>query len=89
MTLRNSILAGLLVLAGQSLALAANYPPVPPPQQYYHPPPPPVYQPPPPPPPVYQPPPGYGAQFTQITPEGRQLVYRYVRNREPLFYDDL
>jgi hypothetical protein len=34
-------------------------------------------------------PPGYGAQFTQITPEGRQLVYRYVRNREPLFHDDL
>jgi hypothetical protein len=34
-------------------------------------------------------PPGYGAQFTQISPEGRQLVYRYVRNREPLFHDDL
>jgi hypothetical protein len=34
-------------------------------------------------------PPGFGAQFTQISPEGRQLVYRYVRNREPLFYDDL
>jgi hypothetical protein len=33
--------------------------------------------------------PGFGAQFTQITPEARQLVYRYVRNREPLFYDDL
>ncbi len=33
--------------------------------------------------------PGYGAQFTQISPEGRQLVYRYVRNREPLFHDDL
>ena len=33
--------------------------------------------------------PGFGAQFTQISPEGRQLVYRYVRNREPLFYDDL
>jgi hypothetical protein len=33
--------------------------------------------------------PGFGAQFTQITPEGRQLVYRYVRNREPLFHDDL
>jgi hypothetical protein len=33
-------------------------------------------------------PPGYGAQFTQISPEGRQLVYRYVRNREPLFHDD-
>ena len=24
-----------------------------------------------------------------ITPEGRQLVYRYTRNREPMFYDDL
>jgi uncharacterized protein (TIGR02266 family) len=34
-------------------------------------------------------PPGFGVQFTQISPEGRQLVYRYVRNREPLFHDDL
>ena len=34
-------------------------------------------------------PPGFGAQFTQITPEARQLVYRYVRNREPIFHDDL
>jgi hypothetical protein len=33
-------------------------------------------------------PPGFGAQFTQITQEARQLVYRYVRNREPLFHDD-
>jgi hypothetical protein len=33
-------------------------------------------------------PPGFGAQFTQITNEARQLVYRYVRNREPLFHDD-
>jgi hypothetical protein len=33
--------------------------------------------------------PGFGAQFTDISPEGRQLVYRYVRNREPLFHDDL
>ncbi len=33
--------------------------------------------------------PGFGAQFTEISPEGRQLVYRYVRNREPLFHDDL
>jgi hypothetical protein len=33
--------------------------------------------------------PGYGARFTQISPEGRQLVYRYTRNREPMFYDDL
>jgi uncharacterized protein (TIGR02266 family) len=34
-------------------------------------------------------PPGFGAQFTDITPEARQLVYRYVRNREPMFHDDL
>lgn len=34
-------------------------------------------------------PPGFGAQFTQITNEARQLVYRYVRNREPIFHDDL
>ena len=34
-------------------------------------------------------PPGFGAKFTQISAEGRQLVYRYVRNREPLFHDDL
>ena len=34
-------------------------------------------------------PPGFGAQFTEITPEARQLVYRYVRNREPLFHADL
>lgn len=34
-------------------------------------------------------PPGFGAQFTHITQESRQLVYRYVRNREPLFHDDL
>ena len=33
--------------------------------------------------------PGFGAQLVQITQEGRQLVYRYVRNREPLFHDDL
>jgi hypothetical protein len=33
--------------------------------------------------------PGFGAQFTQISAEARQLVYRYVRNREPLFHDDL
>jgi hypothetical protein len=32
--------------------------------------------------------PGFGAQFTSISQEGRQLVYRYVRNREPLFHDD-
>lgn len=34
-------------------------------------------------------PPGFGAQFAAITPEARQLIYRYVRNREPLFHDDL
>ena len=34
-------------------------------------------------------PPGFGAQFTNITAEARQLVYRYVRNREPMFHDDL
>jgi uncharacterized protein (TIGR02266 family) len=34
-------------------------------------------------------PPGFGAQFTAISPEARQLIYRYVRNREPLFHDDL
>lgn len=34
-------------------------------------------------------PPGFGARFSMISEEGRQLVHRYVRNREPLFYDDL
>ena len=34
-------------------------------------------------------PPGFGLQFTTITPEARNLVYRYVRNREPIFHDDL
>lgn len=34
-------------------------------------------------------PPGFGAQFQEISSEARQLVYRYVRNREPLFHDDL
>jgi hypothetical protein len=34
-------------------------------------------------------PPGFGAQFTEIAPEGKQLIMRYVRNREPLFHDDL
>jgi Tfp pilus assembly protein PilZ len=33
--------------------------------------------------------PGFGARLTQISQEGRQLVYRYTRNREPMFYDDL
>jgi uncharacterized protein (TIGR02266 family) len=34
-------------------------------------------------------PPGFGAQFIDITAEARQLVQRYVRNREPMFHDDL
>jgi len=34
-------------------------------------------------------PPGFGAKFRALSPEARQLVYRYVRNREPLFHDDL
>jgi hypothetical protein len=34
-------------------------------------------------------PPGFGAQFTDISAEGKQLIQRYVRNREPLFHDDL
>ncbi len=33
--------------------------------------------------------PGFGARFTQIGNDGRQLVYRYSRIREPMFYDDL
>lgn len=33
--------------------------------------------------------PGFGAAFRSLSPEARQLVYRYVKNREPLFYDDL
>jgi hypothetical protein len=33
--------------------------------------------------------PGFGARFTRISDEGRQLVHRYVRNREPIFYDDM
>jgi hypothetical protein len=33
-------------------------------------------------------PPGFGAAFTAITPEAKQLVLRYVRNREPILYDD-
>jgi hypothetical protein len=34
-------------------------------------------------------PPGFGARFTELTEEGRALIRRYVRNREPLFHDDL
>jgi hypothetical protein len=33
--------------------------------------------------------PGFGARFTHIEGDGRQLIYRYARNREPIFYDDL
>jgi hypothetical protein len=33
-------------------------------------------------------PPGFGCAFTSISQEARQLIYRYVRNREPLFHDD-
>jgi hypothetical protein len=33
--------------------------------------------------------PGFGAQFTRISAEGRGLVARYARKREPMFYDDL
>jgi hypothetical protein len=32
--------------------------------------------------------PGFGAKLTAITTEGRQLVRRFVRNREPLLYDE-
>ncbi|MEY4549495.1 MAG: hypothetical protein RL685_5690 [Pseudomonadota bacterium] len=32
--------------------------------------------------------PGFGAQFSEISDEGRGLIQRYVRNREPLFHDD-
>jgi hypothetical protein len=32
--------------------------------------------------------PGFGAKFARMSGEGRQLVYRYARNREPIFYDD-
>jgi hypothetical protein len=34
-------------------------------------------------------PPGFGAQFTELPAGARELVYRYVRNREPLFHDDI
>jgi Tfp pilus assembly protein PilZ len=33
--------------------------------------------------------PGFGAQLCEISDEGRGLIQRYVRNREPLFHDDL
>ena len=34
-------------------------------------------------------PPGFGAQITQLSDDGHRLVKRFVRNREPLLYDDL
>lgn len=34
-------------------------------------------------------PPGFGARFTEISTDARQLVNRFARNREPLFHDDL
>lgn len=33
-------------------------------------------------------PPGFGAALQAVSPEGKELIYRYVRNREPLFHDD-
>lgn len=33
--------------------------------------------------------PGFGARFSEVPDEGRALIQRYVRNREPLFHDDL
>jgi len=33
--------------------------------------------------------PGFGAQLSDISDEGRGLIQRYVRNREPLFHDDV
>ena len=32
-------------------------------------------------------PPGFGAQISEVSDEGRRLIQRYVRNREPLFHD--
>jgi Tfp pilus assembly protein PilZ len=33
-------------------------------------------------------PPGFGARFAEVTEEGRRLIQRYVKNRQPLFHDD-
>ncbi len=33
--------------------------------------------------------PGFGARISHATVEGRDLIRRYVKNREPLFHDDL
>ncbi len=35
------------------------------------------------------PPPGFGASFLEVDDDARKLIQRYVRNREPLFHDDL
>ncbi|HEX2882451.1 MAG TPA: PilZ domain-containing protein [Polyangiaceae bacterium] len=32
-------------------------------------------------------PPGFGARFTEISSQGRELINRYAANREPLFHD--
>jgi hypothetical protein len=32
---------------------------------------------------------GFGARFIGISPEARALVQRYVKNREPLFHDEV
>jgi uncharacterized protein (TIGR02266 family) len=34
-------------------------------------------------------PPGFGARLTEVSEEARQLIQRFVKNREPLFLDDL
>ncbi len=34
-------------------------------------------------------PPGFGCTFKSVSDDARKLVQRYVRNREPLFHDDL
>jgi uncharacterized protein (TIGR02266 family) len=34
-------------------------------------------------------PPGFGARLTEVSADARQLIQRYVNNREPLFLDDL
>lgn len=34
-------------------------------------------------------PPGFGATFVSISREARELVYRFTKNREPLFHDDI
>jgi len=34
-------------------------------------------------------PPGFGATFVSVSREARELVYRFTKNREPLFHDDI